>query len=92
MSDFLRGNHSNRNSPYFESAADVNLADLTHFVEYYMEDEVLDYFLNNCSDIIADEYESIWLDDFPRKLCDDAVRDYVSNCQETAEQAYLNFS
>lgn len=92
MSDFLRGNHRNTNSPYFQSASEINLSELSDFVEYHMEDEVLDYFLDNCSAEMCEQYESVWLDDFPRKLCDDAVNDYVNNCEDTARQAYINRS
>ena len=91
MSDFLRGNHNNTNSPFFVAKViEISYDELFVFVEYNMEDEVLDHFLDNCSEEMSDQYTGVWLDDFPEKLCDDAVTDYIANCPETARLAYLN--
>ena len=91
MSDFLRGDHNNENSPYFEGAEIeiILLDDLLEFAGYHMEDEVLEYFLNNCAEHIADEYQNTWLDDFPAVLCNTVIQDYVNNNVEKVEQRYL---
>ena len=87
MSDLARGNHSNTNSPYFESAPEPTEDELLDFVELRHPISVAKHFFDNCDDNGL-QYLELKLCEFPQDVRDQAVVDYLNDNRDSIEDSF----
>lgn len=81
-SDFLRGDHSNPNSPYFVGASEPSDMELEEYVWAHLTVAAMEHFFNNAEESVSLQYEDNELEELPVELQKEIVAHFVDDSRE----------